>query len=104
MPIDYALMEMGTSIGGNMPPAPVLPPISYGEVKLAEGTNSAPIVVADGAAVLAVCANIDVRLDLRSAANAASLNPAASAVLVAAGVPRFFTLRKGSWILKTAVY
>lgn len=104
MPLDYALVDIGSPMQGNMPPAPILPAISPGQVKLAEATNSADIVVGDGSAVLMCCANVDIRMDLRLKADAASLNPATSGVLIGAGVPRFFTLRRGTYVLKTAVY
>ena len=55
-------------------------------------------------ATLALVATAKLRVDIRPAADAASLNPGASSLVLGANERVHFFLPKGDWILRTAVY
>lgn len=102
MATDIAVHKIGNSVNGHGAPAPEWPRLD-GEKALAENTDSKQFDVAYPA-IFALTATAKVRVDLRLAADAASLNPGQSPEVLEAGVTRFFTVPAGSWKLKTLAY
>ena len=102
MPVDISLHPLGNLHYGNLPPAPALP-LLEGQASLAEGVDSAVLNVTAGAALVLV-ATAKLRVDIRTEADAASLNPAASSMVLGANERVVFSLAKGNYVLRTAVY
>lgn len=104
MPVDIALHPVGNFIQGEIPPAPVLP-LLEGQTGLAEATDSQALNVTSAfGAVLVLVATAKLRVDIRPLADAASLSPAASALVLPTDQRVTFHLPKGDWVLRTAVY
>lgn len=101
MAVDIAIHPLGNPVVGELAPAAMLPVLG-GQIGLAEGVNSA-VIVLDYAAVLVLVASDKLRLDIRKEADAAALNPAASPVVVPAEQRTAFALAKGRWVLKTVL-
>ncbi len=102
MPVDIAVHPVGNPIYGQLPPAPGVP-VLEGQAGLAEDTNS-QVLNAPSGATLVLLATAKLRVDIRPEADAASLNAATSGMVIGANERVFFSLAKGNWILKTAVY
>lgn len=103
MPVDISIHALGNPIQGNHPPAPQLPVLG-GQAGLAEDTNSNDIVIPSPGGVVYLTATAKVRMDLRLALDAAALAPAASGTVLAANLPQMFSLRPGTWKLRTTAY
>lgn len=104
MPVDITLHPIGNPVSGQLPPAPMVP-ILEGQSGLAEGADSNVLnVTGPYGATLALVATAKLRVDIRPNADAASLNPAGSSLVLGANERVHFFLPKGDWILRTAVY
>lgn len=103
MPVDISLHPIGNPVHGNHPPAPPIP-VLEGQSALAEGADSNVLNVTSTAATLVLVATAKLRVDIRPNADAASLNPGASSLVLGANERVMFSLPKGDWILRTAAY
>jgi hypothetical protein len=103
MPVDISLHPLGNLIYGNLPPAPAVPVIE-GQVALAEGTNSEVLNVPAAGAALVLVATAKLRVDIDLEANVGSLDATTSSIVLGANERVTFTLPRGNYILKTAVY
>ena len=100
MALDYAVHATGNLVGGNLPPAPY-GLVLAGQKSLAELTDSAVITI-DRPAVLACTATVKLRIDIQR--NGTALDPANSPIVLAGDQVRYFTIDKGSWKIRTAIY
>jgi hypothetical protein len=103
MPVDISLHPLGNLIYGNLPPAPPVP-VLEGQAGLAEGTNSNVLNVPDRGASLVLVATAKLRVDIRLEADVGSLDATLSSLVLGANERVIYTLTKGNYILKTAVY
>jgi hypothetical protein len=103
MPVDIALHPVGRPIAGNLPLAPGLP-LLQSEAALAEDTPSAELVVPGMGAYLALVATVKLSLDIRLSADAASLDPSTSGIVLAAEERTTFFLPAGDYKLETTAY
>lgn len=103
MAVDIALHPIGNLIQGQLAPAPSIP-LFEGQTALAEGVNSNVLNAGGYGATLVLVATAKLRVDIRPEADVGSLDPATSALVLGANERVMFSLPKGNWILKTAVY
>lgn len=103
MPVDISLHPIGNPVQGNHPPAPPIP-VLEGQKGLAEDTNSNVFNVTTKGATMTLVATAKLRVDIRLNADAGSLDPANSSVVLGAEERVMFSLAQGDWILKTAAY
>lgn len=103
MPVDISLHPIGNPVHGNLPPAPPIP-LLEGQLALAELTNSNVLNVTSTAATLVLVATAKLRVDIRPEADVALLDAATSSLVLGANERVMFSLPKGNWQLRTAVY
>lgn len=103
MPVDISLHPLGNLYYGNLPPAPALP-LLEGQAGLAEGVDSQVLNVTTPGAALVLVATAKLRIDIRTEADVAALNPGASSMVLGANERVIFSLAKGNYVLRTAVY
>lgn len=105
MPLDIAFHPFGEPFRGNHPPAPALPVIAS-QRSLADNTNSqafvAPQGVTGSVCVLVLTSTVKVRVDVQKTGDV--LDPANSGTVLLPDVPRTFSVREGSWTVKTLAY
>ncbi|MBV2147874.1 hypothetical protein KRZ98_06165 [Sphingobium sp. AS12] len=98
MALDYSLHKALRDAIGRSPSLPSLPAIG-GQQALALGTTSDEII---GPCELCLVPGEKVRLDIRTADQAGSLNPAGSFIVLPAATPSWFHIDAGSWKIKAA--
>ncbi len=104
MPVDITLHPIGNPVAGQLAPAPSIP-VLEGQSGLAEATPSNVLnVTSPYGATLALVATAKLRVDIRPNADAGSLNPGTSSLVLGANERVHYYLPKGDWILQTAVY
>lgn len=108
MPVDIALHPMGNHNNGQQRDAPVVPPL-LSIVSLAELTDSADMIVPPTGAVLILQGTIKLRAALLKSNEdgtsfTGSPDPLTSGIVLQPDVPRSFSLPRGRYRVRTAVY
>jgi hypothetical protein len=101
MPLDYAIHAVGNPIQGNHPPAPAMPVLG-GQAGLAEGAESADIVVPKTGAVLRCVSTAKLRLDIQKQPTAT--DAAGKPTVLVTDQPALFSLPEGTYRLRTLAY
>lgn len=95
----YSVHSLGTPHQGNLPPAPVLPPLG-GELDLAEETDSDDIVAPARGAIIIMRSDVDAQVQVLPKADAAALDPATSVAVIDAGKATPWSVGEGTWTLQ----
>lgn len=103
MATDITLHPLGNPVQGNHPQSLVIPRIQ-GQVALADGVASDVFVVPKQGARLALISSMKARIDIRTQADAANLNPLTTGLVIGSNERAIYTLPAGNWQVMIATY